>query len=125
MARPTRPAIGAVTRVNSRFSSAARSGGFDGRCLRGGLLREGGAAIVLLVRDGVLGRQPFGTLQLGGGALDRGAGAQQLRAQPIDLGLERPGVDLEQQIAARDDRAFLESGPPRRSRRRAVESRRC
>ena len=42
------------------------------------------------------------------GALTRGARASELGAQAIDFGLERPRVDLEQQIAAADDGAFVE-----------------
>ena len=45
MARPTRPAIGAVTRVNSRFSSAALQRGGDRVDLRRRFLRERGAAV--------------------------------------------------------------------------------
>ena len=98
---------GDARELEVQFRGAQRR--FDGRCLRGGLLGERGAAIELLVRDRVLGGQPFRALELGGGALNRGAGAQQLGAQAIDLGLERPRVDHEQQVAARDDRAFLEA----------------
>ena len=63
--------------------------GLDGRRLRRRLLRERRAAIVLFVRDRVLGAQPLGALQLGVGALTGGARASELRAQSIDLGLER------------------------------------
>src|SRR5688572_5518317 len=62
-----------------------------------------------LARDRVLGPQPFGTLQFGVGALGGGLRARELRAQAIDFRLERTRVDLEQQVAAVDHRAFVES----------------
>ena len=71
----------------------------SGRTGSGRFLRESRTAIELLVRDRILGGEPFSALQLGGCALDRGARAEKLRAQTIDLGLKRPGVDFEEQVA--------------------------
>ena len=98
---------GDARELEVQLSGAQRR--FDGRRLRGGLLGKRGAAIELLMRDRVLGGQPFRALEFGGGALNRGAGAQQFGAQAIHFGLKRPRVDHEQQVAARDDRAFLEA----------------
>ena len=109
IARPTRPSIGDVTCVNSRFSSAARSAASTAAALRRRLLRERRASIVLLFRDRVLGAKPLGALQLGVGALTRGARASELGAKTIDFGLERARIDLEERIASSDDGAFLEA----------------
>ena len=88
-------------------------GGAQARFHRGDLRRrfggERGAALLLLVRHRVLGREALGALQLGGGAADGGARPHQLGAQAIDFRLERPRVDLEEQVAALDDRAFAEA----------------
>jgi hypothetical protein len=43
------------------------------------------------------------------GPLDGRAGACELGAQPVHLCLGRPGIDLEQQLAAADEGAFLEA----------------
>ncbi len=94
--------------------------GLDGRRLRRRFLRECRAAIVLLVRDRVLGAKALGALQLGVGALTRGSRARELGAQTIDLRLERPRIDLEQQVASLDDGALPRSGPPRRDPIRAA-----
>ena len=83
--------------------------GLVGGRLRDRFLRERRAAIVLFFRDRVLGAQAFGALQLGVGALTRGPRASELRAQTIALGLEGPGIDLEEQGASLDDGAFLEA----------------
>ena len=109
MARPTRPVIGEVTCVNSRFSSAARSAASTAATCAERFLRERRAAIVLFVRHRVLGPQPLGAAQLRVGALHGRARARQLGPQPIDLGLERTRVDLEQQVAAADHGAFGEA----------------
>ena len=61
------------------------------------------------MRHGVLARETSGALQLGGGALDRRARSRELGAQPVGLRFERPRIDLEEQIAAADDRALFEA----------------
>ena len=75
--------------------------GLDGRRLRGRFLRECRATIVLFFRDRVLGAKALGAVQLGVGALTRGARARELGAQTIDLRLERPRIDLEQRSPRR------------------------
>ena len=108
MARPTRPSIGEMTRVNSRSSSRGAQRRLDRGDRGGRLVGRRGPAFALLGGDGVLAGQPLGPLQLGGGALHRRAGPRQLGGEPIDLRLEGPGVDLEEHLAAADDRALLE-----------------
>ena len=98
---------------------------FDGRHLRGGLLRERGAAIVLLVRHRVLGLQPLGALQFRLRALDSRLRAVQLGAQPIDFRLERTLIDLEQQLPAADDGAFVEVQRLDVARHTRPDRRRC
>ena len=71
MARPTRPSIGEVTRVNSRFSSAARSAASTAATCAVDSCANDGAALVLLVRHRVLG-----------GAAARRAAARSRRAAP-------------------------------------------
>ena len=110
MARPTRPSIGEVTLRELEIQLRGAQRGFDRRDLRGRLLRERRAAIALFVRDRVLAAQPLGALELAVGALHGGARASRASAvQPIDLRLERSRVDLEQQVALADDRAFGEA----------------
>ena len=109
IARPTRPSIGDVTRVNSRSSSAARSAASTAATCAADSSRERGAALVLLVRHRVLAGEPAGALELRLRAANRRARSVQLGAQPIDFGLERTRVDLKERIAAPDDRAFLEA----------------
>ena len=82
---------------------------FHGRRLRHGLLRKGGAAIVLLARDRVLGAKPLGALQFRVGALARGSRTGELGAQAIDFRLERARIDLEQQVASPNDGALFET----------------
>ena len=109
IARPTRPSIGEVTCVNSRLSSAARSAASTAATCAADSSRERGAALVLLVRHRVLAGEPAGALELRLSRAEPSRALVQLGAQPIDFGLERTRVDLEEQIAAPDDRAFLEA----------------
>ena len=70
---------------------------------------------MLLVRHRVLAGEAAGALAAPIAPRTVARAAVQLGAQPIDFGLERTGVDLEERIAAPDDRAFLEANRGRRS----------
>ena len=102
MARPTRPAIGASTRVNSRFSSAARSAASTAVDLRRRLGGDAGAAIALLARHRVLGRQPLGAALLGAGAIARRRRPARSSARSRSTSAWNGRVDLEQQSPWRD-----------------------
>lgn len=60
-------------------------------------------------RDRVLGDQPLAALAVGAGHDRFRLGALDLGGQPVDLGLERPGIDLEQHVALLDLGAILEA----------------
>jgi hypothetical protein len=64
---------------------------------------------VLLPGHRVLRGQPFGALRLGLRALNGGARPREVGLQTIDLSLERTRVDLEEQIAASDNRSLAEA----------------
>ena len=108
MARPTRPSIGEVTRVNSEIELRGAQRRLDRGHRRRRLLGGRGPAFALLGGHGVLAGQPLGPLQLGGSALHRRAGPRQVGGEAIDLRLEGPRVDLEEHLAAADNRALLE-----------------
>ena len=73
-----------------------------------GLGRRAGPALALFERHGVVARQPVGPPHLGRGAIARGVGLRQLRAEPLDLRDEGTIVELEQQLARPDEAALLE-----------------
>jgi hypothetical protein len=104
IARPARPSIRRGDAREFEVQRRRSQRGFDRADLRRRLLRERLAAIALFLRHRVLAAQPLGSTELAVGALHRGARAIELGLQPIDFGLERSRVDLEEQVAAVDDR---------------------
>ena len=81
IARDTRPAIGAVTRVNERLSCAASSAALRRRELRPRDGRVGRELLELLARRRVLREQPLRAILVRARELDLGVGAVALRGR--------------------------------------------
>ncbi len=98
-----------MTRVNERFSCA----GVERRARRGELRlcdgRVGFELLGFLARRRVLREQPLCAIAVRARELELRARAVALGREAVDLGLERPRIYLEEQIALRDARAFGES----------------
>ena len=108
IARLTRPSIGETTRVNSRSSSAARSAAAT-------------ASTWAVASAAAPARRSRSSSDIAFSVASRSArrsseaarsraavGLRQLGAQPVDLRLERPVVELEQHLSLADEAAFLE-----------------
>ncbi len=107
-ARLTRPSIGDTTFVNSRSSWAARRAAAT-------------ASTCAVVSAAALARRSRSSSDIAFSAESRSArrisdavrsraaiGLGELGAQPVDLRLEGPGIDLKEQLALSHETAFLE-----------------
>ena len=111
-ARLTRPAMGDRTAVQPRLSRAVSTAASAARTAATLLATGAGPAVELLAGDGLHLYQLFGAAHLALGQVRRSARLLQLGLRPIEVGLVRAGIDLEEHLALADLAALGERHSP-------------